>query len=122
VILRIHREAADLPDDPVVRQLLRPGRIDREGRDIAGVGCAGAAMRAEVKRIKKDLKRQLRLGIGVMASSRFLPRVLPAWRPVNSGEVRESTVSDPSLRAQRSNPAFHPRNESWIASSLRSSQ
>src|SRR5436190_18960646 len=35
--LRIDSDAADLAEDPVVRQRLWPGRIDGEGRDVGGV-------------------------------------------------------------------------------------
>jgi hypothetical protein len=37
VALPIGGDAADLADDPVVRQPLWPGRIDRKGRDLAGL-------------------------------------------------------------------------------------
>jgi hypothetical protein len=36
VPLPIDRDAADLTEDPIVRELLRPGGIDCEGRDVAG--------------------------------------------------------------------------------------
>ena len=38
--LPVDGNAADLTHDPVVGQLFRPGRIDRKGRDVAGVGGA----------------------------------------------------------------------------------
>jgi hypothetical protein len=37
VALAVDGDAADLAEDPVVRQRFWPGRIDREGRDVAGV-------------------------------------------------------------------------------------
>jgi hypothetical protein len=36
VPLPVDRDAADLAEDPVIRQRLWPGRLDREGRDFAG--------------------------------------------------------------------------------------
>ena len=43
VVLGIDGDAADLAEDPVVRQRLWPGRIDGESRDIAGVRGAEAS-------------------------------------------------------------------------------
>jgi hypothetical protein len=37
MVLPVDGDAADLAEDPVVRQRLRPGRVDRKGRDIAGL-------------------------------------------------------------------------------------
>jgi hypothetical protein len=34
--LPVDGNAADLPEDPVVRQRFWPGRIDGEGRNVAG--------------------------------------------------------------------------------------
>src|SRR4030088_1730782 len=45
--LRIDGDAADLTENPVVRQWLWPGRIDRKGRNVTGMGCARKRWRAD---------------------------------------------------------------------------
>jgi len=39
--LLVYGDAADLPEDPVVRELLRPGRIDCKRWDVSGGGGVG---------------------------------------------------------------------------------
>ncbi len=66
VVVRVDRDAADLADEPVVRQLLRPGRIDlvlrhpcggtrlRVGRDALGRCCARDELAGREQRADDD--------------------------------------------------------------------
>jgi hypothetical protein len=56
VVVRTDREAADLADTPVIRQRLRPGRIDDETRrlDAGGQTRLGALGQAIVEVRRED--------------------------------------------------------------------
>jgi hypothetical protein len=85
----IGRDAADLAENPVVRQWLWPGRIDRKGRNFAGMGEPRQRGRGDQDGGGDDNRHRVREGaqssktggdrvsatarcIGVMASSRIL--------------------------------------------------
>src|SRR5690349_2987009 len=96
--LPIDGDAADLAEDPVVRQRLWPGRVDREGRDVAG-NCRLGKGRECNGRGEKAAEQSCRAG----ATWRRLHQILPfltavlirlegsqsrGWRGVNCYSVR----------------------------------
>src|ERR1700716_2268848 len=99
--LRINGDAADLTENPVVRQWLWPGRIDRKGRNVTGMGCARKRWRADQHgrgyagrngfgKTCDGAEPITAMLLGVIKSSRSFVAGFPAWRSVNSAEVRES--------------------------------
>jgi len=74
--LPIDGDAADLSHDPVVGQLLRPGRIHRESRDFAGGSRAGQEAERRRGGAKGDGFGETSDGAGAMVRRRheFLPR------------------------------------------------
>jgi len=81
--LPVHGDAANLAENPVVRQRLRPGRIDRECRHVFAVcGDANAteAMQIDMERVKcaSARARRARRCVGAKATSQFLLRLAAA--------------------------------------------
>src|SRR5216684_805980 len=91
--LPVDGDAANLAENPVVGQWLWPGRIDREGRNLAGMSVAWQRGRADQRGGGDEDgggsgNAMLHRRHGILPY--FSLRVFSAWRAVNSGEAWES--------------------------------
>src|SRR5262245_36404393 len=119
--LRVHRDAADLAEDPVVRQRLWPGGVDGEGGDVAGVRgswccnehCSGEAGGSDFAEMLAGAIKRRR--------HECLPMFFIGGLSRSEGSQSRACLGvnglAPSLRGakRRSNPALQ-RVAKWIAS------
>ena len=107
-------DAADLAEDPVVRQRFWPGRVDREGRDVAGVrrDAACAMSMATAKQVEMALQRFWRARCTRRRHGglpMFFLAGCPAWRQsiVERGRVnRVARHRERAQRAKQSGPSL----------------